>query len=77
MAMDICQKISCWLPDVNRLHGYYKGMVDLIRVDTDKSVDPAHNEIRPRLCLGIQDEEARHNSKSVTCFLVVLCNAPS
>ena len=42
---------------------------------TDKSVDPAHKKIRSRLWQGIQDEEARHDSKSLSCFSVVLSNA--
>ena len=47
-----------------------KELLELIWVDTDKSVDPAHKKIRSRLC-----KEARQNSKSLTCFSVVLCNA--
>ena len=50
-------------------------LLALIWVDTDKSVDPAHSEIRSRLCQGIQDEEARQDSKSFVCFSVVLGNA--
>ena len=34
---------------------------ELIWVDTDKSVDPVHKTLRQ----GIQDEEARHNLKSL------------
>ena len=55
-TVGICQKILCWLPDLKRLNGYIlckdagKKPLDLIWVDTDKSVDPAHKKIRPRLC---------------------------
>ena len=34
-------------------------LLELIWVNTDKSVDPAHKKIRSRLCQGKQDEEAR------------------
>ena len=33
--------------------------LDLIWVDTDKSVDPAHKKSRSRLCKRLQNEEAR------------------
>ena len=52
-----------------------KKPLELIWVDTDKSVDSAHKKLRSRLCHGKQDEEARQDSKSLTCFSVVLCNA--
>ena len=52
-----------------------KKLFELIWVDTDKSVDSAHKKIRSRLCHGKQDEETRQDSKSFTCFSVVLCNA--
>ena len=35
----------------------------------------AHEKIRSRLWQGIQDEEARQDSKSLSCFSIVLCNA--
>ena len=63
---DICQKISCSPPDVKRLNGYIlkvstkssmndckdagKRLLELIWVETDKSVDPAQKKIRSRLC---------------------------
>ena len=49
-------------------------LLDLMWVDTDKSVDPAHKKNRSRLCQRIQDEEAKQDSKSLTCFSVVLGN---
>ena len=52
-----------------------KKLLELIWVDTDKSVDSAHKQIRSRLCHGKQDEGARQYSKSFICFSVVLCNA--
>ena len=35
-----------------------KKPLDLIWVDTDKSVDPAHKKTRSRMCKRVQDEEA-------------------
>ena len=65
MSMEgICQKISRWLPDVQRLHGYtsqgvceivpmYRWKQEAVRFDlgdADISVDPAHKKCRSRLC---------------------------
>ena len=49
-----------------------KKLLELIWVDTDKSVDSAHKKIRSRLCQGIQDKKAKQYLKSLTCFSVVL-----
>ena len=54
-----------------------KKLLDLVCVDTAKSVDPGHKKNRSRLCPGLQDKEARQRSKSLTCFSIVLCNATS
>ena len=57
-----------------------KKLLDLIWVDTDKSVDPdphSQGSSIETVCQGIQDEETRQNSKSFTCSCVVLCNATS
>ena len=45
-----------------------KKLWDLIWVDTDKCVDPAHKKLD-------RDEETRQNSNNLTCFSVFLCNA--
>ena len=53
-----------------------KTLLDLIRVDTERSLDPAHNKMRSRLCAReCKNKEARQNSKSLIWFSVVLCNA--
>ena len=53
-----------------------KKLLELIWVDTDKSVDPADKTIRSRLCAReLQDEETIQDSKSLSSFSVVLCNA--
>ena len=55
-----------------------KKPLDLIWVDTDKSVDPAHKKIRSRLCA--KEYKTKNQSKiqkSITSFSVVLCNATS
>ena len=66
-TVGICQKILCWLRDVQRVDWVHSqdvygivpmqeckdaGMraLDLIWVDTDKSVDPTHKTLRSRLC---------------------------
>ena len=49
--------------------------LELLRVDTDKSVDP--ERLIEIVCLRMREEEARHNSKSLIYFSVVLCNATS
>ena len=54
-----------------------KKLLDLIQVDTDKSVTPQPGNSIETVCQGIQDEEVRQSSKNVTCFSVVLCNATS
>ena len=52
--------------------------LDLIWVDTDKSVDPAHKKIRSRLCA--REYETKKQGKiqrTLHPFSVVLCNATS
>ena len=47
-------------------------------MDTDKSVDPIHKKKSiETVRWGLQDEEARQNSKNFACFSDVLCNANS
>ena len=61
---DICQKISSWLPDVKRLHGYIlivsakSSQCKIVKMQARScwiwsgwSVDPAHKKIRSRLCI--------------------------
>ena len=51
-------------------------LLELIWVNTDKSVESNSQEhLIETVCQGIQDEEARQDSKNFTCFSVVLCNA--
>ena len=51
-------------------------LLDLIWVDTDKSVDPAHKKIRLRLCARENETKKQGKfQKHLTCFSVVLCNA--
>ena len=53
-----------------------RSCLELIWLDTDNSVDHRSQEISiETVCQGIQDEEARPDSKNLTCFSVVLCNA--
>ena len=47
--------------------------LDLIWVDTDRSVDPTHKNIRSRL----QENTRRRSKESFSWFSVVLCNATS
>ena len=55
-----------------------KKLLDLIWVDTNRSVctPSLKNSIEP-VCQEMQVEEAKQNSKGLTCFPVVLCNATS
>ena len=91
---NICQRISCWLPDVMRMHGcILKVPFEIVpmQVCEDACKQEAvgsdlggHREVcGPRsqensidfVRQGVQDEEARQNSKSLICFSVVFCNA--
>ena len=87
MSTDIIQKISRWLPDVKTLHGYVlklstkssqcerakmQARIYWIRQVCGPSLQEISIEIVRQ---GVQDEEARQDSKSLTCFSVVLCNA--
>ena len=86
---DVCQKISCWLPDAKRLHeGVYESvpMQECKDAGTNLSDLGGHRQVcgpRPpensieTECEGTQDEEARLNSRIFTCFSVVLCNTTS
>ena len=50
--------------------------LDLILVDTDKSVDPAHKKIRSRLCAReYKTKKQGKIQRPLTRFSVVLCNA--
>ena len=51
--------------------------LDLMWVDTDKSVDPTRKKIRSWLCSRVQEQEAWQDSKSFSGFSVVLCSAIS
>ena len=81
---DIRQKMSCWLPDVKRLHGYIlkvstrsspmqdckgvdKKLLDLICVDTHKSVDPSLTRKFDRDCAReCKTKNQLHNTDSLT-----------
>ena len=53
-------------------------LLDLIWVDTDKSVDPAHKKIRSRLCAReYQTKKQGKIQRALPTFSVVLCNATS
>ena len=54
-----------------------KNLLDQIWVDADKSVDPAYKKFRSRLCAREYKtkRQGKIDTKSLTCFSVVLCNA--
>ena len=85
-------KILWWLPDVKRL-GSFRGVyeivpmqeckdagtkpLDLIWVDTDKSVAPTRKKIRSRLCARGYETKKQGKFQRDLFDSIVLCNATS